>query len=267
MSIFNFLRSSFNEKKMLDGLSNEEYSRLKTYPRFTPTNTILFGNKISMPDVPTFLSSFDEIFNKEVYKFIGNDKNITMLDCGANIGLATLYIKRKFPNSHIISFEPDPQIFNALQENVINQKLSNVEVRNEAISNKETKLNFYLEGGHSGMIVENNLSEKVIEVNAVRLKDVMMQFNEITFLKIDIEGHEKIVIPDIASELGKVKYLFFEYHSIMDEVQTLDELLRVVRDAGMKYYIKESVNKQFPFVDREIFLKMDLILNIFCYRD
>ena len=124
-----------------------------------------------------------------------------------------------------------------------------------------------MEGGHSGMITNEAVSENIVSVKSVRLKNVLAELEELTFLKLDIEGHETIVIPDIAEELKKVKFLFLEYHSFIDCEQQLDALLSIVSKAGFRYYIKESANKKFPFIEKELFLKMDLLVNIFCYRD
>jgi len=260
-------KSADNKQNRNLPISEDERNRLSSTKRFTHTQTKLFGKDFFIVDPLTFLSSLDEIFLKEIYKFETNSKNVIIIDCGANIGLASIYFKMKLPSAKIISFEPDPDIFNALKKNISSQQLDNIELRNEAVSYQNTIMNFHSEGGHSGMLLEEVSPTKNIQVKAVRLKEILKDLPEISFLKIDIEGYETFVIPDIADELNKVKFMFLEYHSFIDKEQTLDELLLLIRKAGFKYYIKESANKQFPFIQRELFLKMDLILNIFCYRD
>lgn len=260
-------KSINKNKKENQFITEAERRRLESTKRFTPSQTEFFGKKFIIVDALTFLSSLDEIFSREIYKFEFKGRDITIIDCGANVGLASIYFKMEYPSSKIISFEPDPDIFNALKQNITNQGLTNIELRNEAVSIQDKIMNFYSEGGHSGMILEKENSVKNIQVKAIRLKELLKQLPEITFLKIDIEGHEEYVIPDIADELSKVKFMFLEYHSFIDHEQMLDELLLIIRKAGFKYYIKESSNKRLPFIQRELFLKMDLILNIFCYRD
>ncbi|RAO67067.1 uncharacterized protein BHQ10_003079 [Talaromyces amestolkiae] len=41
-----------------------------------------------------------------------------IIDAGANIGLFTLYMKQKYPNSKILAFEPAPQLFGLLCRNL-----------------------------------------------------------------------------------------------------------------------------------------------------
>ena len=229
------------ENQENNGLAKQEYERLRNQPRFKSDGTLLFGHRFRLVDATTFLNSYDEIFIGEIYKFNPKKKSdILIIDCGANIGLATLYFKRKFPGSKIIAYEADPNIFNVMKDNVSSFGYTDVSVINEAISDKDGEINFHLEGGHSGMIVQNADQSNVVPVRSIRLKNVLNQFDEITFLKIDIEGHETNVIFDIGPELQKVQYLFLEYHSFMHSEQQLGEILNTITRAGMRYYLKEA---------------------------
>ena len=62
----------------------------------------------------------DEIFNKEIYNVTINPgvTSPTIFDLGAHIGLSVLYFKIKYPNSRIVAFEPNSNIFPILQENI-----------------------------------------------------------------------------------------------------------------------------------------------------
>lgn len=116
------------------------------------------------------------------------------------------------------------------------------------------------------MIAGAGDAHKNITVKITRLKEVIDAFDHIDFLKIDIEGHEHKVIPDIANSLKNVDHLFLEYHSFLGQQQELSDILQVISAAGMRYYLREAYAKPDPFISREIFLNMDLLVNIFCYR-
>jgi len=248
-------------------IQKSERLRLQKLPRYQYTETLLKGSKVCVVDANTFLSSLDEIFSEEIYKFNTSDNVINIIDCGANIGLATIYFKMNYPAAKVIAFEPDPQIFKVMKNNILSFGFKDVDFRNEAISDSDGLINFHTEGGHSGMIVKESKTNDVVSVKATRLKSVMEQMGEITFLKLDIEGHEVNVLPDIAEQLKRVKYLFLEYHSFIGTDQKLGELLKIIEQAGLRYYLKEAYNKPFPFINREIFLKMDFLVNILCYRE
>lgn len=252
--------------KVEQGLSKKEFIRLQKMPRFVPSSTILFNKTIKMGDALTFLSSYKEIFLTDIYKFNTESEDITIIDCGANIGLASIYLKKAFVKAKIVAFEPDPNIFQILQSNITSFGFDDVTCRNEAVSDRDATLNFWLEGGHSGMLIGEDEGRKSAKIKAIRLKSFLQEYENITFLKIDIEGEEVNVIPDIAEELKRVDYLFLEYHSSINQEQQLAKLLSTVSSAGMRYYIKEATDKRYPFVDEEIFLGMDMLINIFCYR-
>ena len=265
-NIINGKRRNFSVFEKI-GINRKELKRLRSLPRFTRDRTLIFERELNFVDCPTFLSSLKEIFIDEIYKFHSGKAIINIIDCGANIGLATLYFKKLFANAHIVAFEPDPNIFRVLEQNISSFGYQNVLLKNEAVSNSNSVISFHLEGGHSGMIVDHENAENVIQIKSKRLNDVLEQYQRITFLKMDIEGHEVNVITDIANSLHKVDYLFLEYHSFINSDQKLQQILAIITEAGFRYYIKEAFNKRFPFIEKEIFLKMDLLLNIFCYRD
>lgn len=265
-SFKNVLQPAANANNGL--IDNKELRKLRSLPRYKSYDTFLFKNKLHIVDSVTYLSSLYEIFESGIYKFEPKDtENISIIDCGANIGLATIYFKNRFPKAKIISYEADPDIFKALEKNIISFRYNDVEAVNAAVSDKEGIINFHIEGGHSGMISDDGGPLDTISVKSIRLKNVLARYNNVTFLKIDIEGHEDHVLPDIAEELKKVQYLFLEYHSFLDKQQQLDVLLKIIEQAGFRYYLREAYNKMFPFINREIFLNMDFLVNIFCYRD
>ena len=49
-----------------------------------------------------------------------------VIDCGANIGVATLYFKTVAPEARVIAFEPEPTAYELLRENVERNRLTDV---------------------------------------------------------------------------------------------------------------------------------------------
>jgi hypothetical protein len=60
--------------------------------------------------------------------------------------------------------------------------------------------------------------------------------------------------------------MFIEYHSFIGQKQQLAILLKIIEECGFRYYLKEAYNKKFPFIQREIFIGFDFLVNIFCYK-
>ena len=101
-------------------------------------------------------------------------------------------------------------------------------------------------------------------IKVVRLRDYLDQ--RVHFLKLDIEGAESVVIPDIADESQNVDNLFIEYHS-RDERQALDAIFRALADGGFRTYIESGPRLAVQlFVERGSHKGMDTLLNIFAVR-
>lgn len=224
----------------------------------------LFGKKLKINSFFWYLHGLEEIFIDEIYRFNSLTETPRIIDCGANIGLSIIYFKKLFPKSKITAFEPDLEIFEILEQNISTFRHGDVEIINKAIWNKNGYISFLASGGVSGRIKASSTSGGVSEVQTFRLKDMLDE--KIDFLKIDIEGAEFEVIKDCASKLSNVKNLFIEYHSLEENEQSLDEILKIIKDSGFKYYIKEAWNNQpMPYVNKRTNL-FDLQLNIFGYR-
>jgi FkbM family methyltransferase len=247
-------------------LSLWERKRLEYFPRYKHTHSPLLGKSVELTDSFWYLFSHREIFIDEVYKFEANSETPLIIDCGANIGLSIIYFKNLYPNSRIIGFEPDPEIFRVLQTNVNTFGFTNVELWQKALWNSDTGVLFRSEGSLGGAIGAPGIAkDEMIQVQSVRLGNFLNQ--KVDFLKIDIEGAEYEVLQDCEEGLEKVDYIFVEYHGKPAKPQMLPELLKIIECAGFRYHIKDANPVRHPLVKYERNRYYDLQLNIFCYRE
>lgn len=223
----------------------------------------LFGNFVSFSAPFWFLHSLNEIFIDEVYKFKPSDEKLQIIDCGANIGLSVIYLRKLFPNANITAIEPDKKVFSQLEHNLNNFKLKNVELLNVAAWINDSPISFESDGGLGGKITDKATDSTL--VNTVRLKDLVKK-EKTFFLKMDIEGAEYEVLKDMKDELKNIENLFIEFHTGFEEKNKLAEILSWLEDAGFKYYIKEAWNNM-PNPFTKVYKGgYHLQLNIFCYR-
>lgn len=242
-----------------------ETDRLRQLARYVSASTIIFEKEIKLTDAASFLFMYDEIFNKQIYKFETRNAQPRIIDCGSNIGLSIIYFKQLFPNASIIGFEPDANVFAALSNNIKQFGFTDVELKQKGVWDCETTLRFFSEGADGGRVALNSDKEKIIEIKTERLKDYLNEHTE--FLKIDIEGAETRVLLDCADNLKNVDRIFVEYHSFTNNKQTLHELLETLNKAGFRYNIQHiGVFSQTPFISVQTSLNIDNQLNIFAYR-
>ena len=250
--------------KVNSQVSNKK--RDKPFPRFTPTERIFLDRTLYIHDIASFYLGKKEIFNSQVYKFRARHDKPYIIDCGANLGMSIIYFKELYPKANITAFEADDYIFSFLKKNMQSFRYEDVEIVNKAVWNKEEELTFFAEGGAGGRLELLGKEKNIKNVKTIRLKN-WLKNKKVDFLKMDVEGAEFEVIEDCRDELKNVETIFIEYHSFSAKKQNLHILLSILHEAGFRYHIKEAFTRQFPFVDNELNVDMDLQLNVFGYRD
>ena len=232
--------------------------------KYHPLRITFGGRPMQVADADSFLGAYKEIFFDRVYAFSSATPRPLIIDGGANIGLATLFFKRIYPQSRVIAFEADPSIFELLKQNIGSFHLPNVQLVNAALWNSDTSLSFTAEHGASGHIATFTDTGDSVPVSAMRLKSWLHE--KIDFLKLDIEGAEYEVLDDCREELRNVQNLFVEYHSPASSEQRLSRILDILSGAGFRYQIHEAFTLPHPFLDRRLASQMDLQLNISAFR-
>jgi len=242
-----------------------EIERLQRLPRRTSAATDVLGPPTHIVDAASFLSAYRAIFEQEIYMFEPAQSPPHILDGGANVGLATLYWKRQFPDAQITAFEPDPEIFETLGKNVEQHGCDDVTLVPKGLWSEEGKLEFEpdgADGGHMADVTDGETEKRSVPVTRI----VPYLDGRIDMLKLDIEGAEVEVLLDAAGYLGSVQNLFVEYHSYVGKEQRVDDILRVLRQAGFRIHVQPELVADQPFVQRLESYGMDNRLNIFAYR-
>jgi FkbM family methyltransferase len=220
-----------------------------------------------VPDVASFLSSYESIFVQEAYGFRVDDPRPAILDCGANIGLSVLYFKRLYPQSRITAFEADPAIHRVLVRNLADNGVQGVEVINAAVWSSETTLPFSVEGADAGRLDVGG-DRNLTTVRTVRLRDYL-EGRKVDLLKLDVEGAEAEVVLDCAEALTGVRAAFVEHHSFPGRKQELGRLIQVMEAAGFRVHVSPALASPSPLrrlrVDET--LRMDMRLNLSFWRD
>lgn len=189
------------------------------YQRFIKKKKLLqikvpgLSDKVSIRNHTSDIPLFANIFILREYNVPLDGQVKTIIDCGANIGLASLYFISKFPNAEIIAIEPEENNYQLLKHNL--ESYENVRCLNKGVWSTSTNLEVINanHGNHAFMVKESSISsERSIE--AVSIDDILNEFqlSEIDILKIDIEGSEEQVFLSDPTWLKKVRMIFCEIH-------------------------------------------------------
>ncbi|MGH7087449.1 MAG: FkbM family methyltransferase [Stellaceae bacterium] len=119
----------------------------------------------------------------------------TFIDVGANIGYYSVHVAKNEVVSKLVAFEPDSRNCDQLAANLFLNGLSDrVNVHRVALTNRTGKVTFNAFPDTSTGQSRISLNGVGIEVDAVRLDDVLALKNENVAIKIDVEEHEQSVV-------------------------------------------------------------------------
>ena len=184
-----------------------------------------------------------EIFFKGEYRFTARTEAPVIVDCGANIGLATLFFKHFYPQARITAFEADPNIADVLKANIANNNLRDVEVQNLMLANTEGESTFFVANDPAGSLMGSANPNRVFDhrevtVPAARLSRFIK--GPVDFLKLDVEGSEFDVLEDLieTGSLSQIASMVIEYHhKIGSSPSRLSRFLGTLEDHGYEYQI------------------------------
>lgn len=162
------------------------------------------------------LSIFDEVVLLDGYGFQLKEPPATIVDAGANIGLATLWFKKRYPAARIIAVEPDAENYALLQRNV--QGLSGVETIRAAIVPTDGPVGWATDGLRHSSFHAREWREGELGVEGISMNTLLQRFGleHLGLLKLDIEGGEKALFEatDLAW-MDRVDTLAVELHDRM----------------------------------------------------
>jgi FkbM family methyltransferase len=186
---------------------------------------------------------FSEIFIEDCYYFQADNQRPFIIDCGGNIGIATLYFKKLYPLAEIIVFEPEPHSFQLLQQNITANNLTHIQAINRALSDKNGMCFFNDQykgstGAHLIFKTGAVADSKTIPVVSDVLSSYITQ--PVDLLKLDVEGAEGFVLKDLASagKLSLIKKMIIEFHPHCP--MPLGTFLTILENHNFDYRIRKG---------------------------
>ena len=211
-------------------------------PRFTPGRIRLMDLDVRYADLLTLCPQWDDLFVKRTLAFTTPSPAPRILDCGANIGLASVCFLRAHPKARITAFEADPALFDILTDNLRANGAAAVETRHAALWTSTGTVTFHCEGSDSGMVgtLPGAIAGDARTVPSLRLRDVIDE-GPVDLLKLDIEGAEDVVLADCAQVLHRVKAIVMDLHEFDPAERQAPRVLELLARSGFRYAIDEFV--------------------------
>lgn len=165
------------------------------------------------------------------------DDGDIVIDIGANVGMVSIYLAKKFPNIKIYSFEAHPNTYSNFIKNIEANNVSNIFPHNLAVSSKDNELltitldiintgssSFFKDGGFMSENVNTICLDTIVKNNNIK---------KIKYLKIDCEGAEFDILENsnMINEV-EIENIGIEIHSFMKshgkDVESLKNLVKKI---------------------------------------
>ncbi len=191
------------------------------------------------------------LFEKQLMKYLENyircncDKNGTFLDIGAHTGTYTIYFKDYFKN--IYSFEPNPEVYGALEGSIaLNKRINdetNIKAYNFGLGSPLQKgiQTLYIDSidGGSASLIKMKKVQQSYQVEIKTLDELNIE--NVTFIKLDIEGNEMNFFLGAINTLKRCSSLIiFEQNNGIGEQEQ-----KFLSELGYEIKYIEGINNMF----------------------
>jgi len=166
---------------------------------------------------------FSEMFEHKCYDVDLPSSPRTILDAGANIGLAGLFFARKYPDAEIACVEPMPDNVRVLEWNLeangVNARIvaKALSVEDGTVTMQRAKFDY----GHKVSSIQfgKRVTGETLEVAAISVPSLMRDYgwSRIGLLKMDVEGYEGILLRQKCEWLDRVDAMCIECHEEFGE--------------------------------------------------
>lgn len=190
----------------------------------------------------------DEIFVQEAYAFDAVRDDPLIIDCGGNIGMATLYFKKRYPKARITVLEPNPACAELLRRNIEVNHLSDVQVIEAAAWSRAGSKMMYPEINEDPeftlgtTLIENlwgdDLTGPGFPVRTVQLSSILRGPTD--FMKMDVEGAEETVLRELGESVSHLRELIIEYHGTAsgEPINSLGRIVSLLEGHGFEVHLQ-----------------------------
>jgi FkbM family methyltransferase len=176
-----------------------------------------FSIRVPSTDIPTF----HQIFQLQQYECQYARAPLTLIDAGANIGLASIYFASLFPNLSIIAIEAEQSNFSLLTHNV--KRFDNVTPVFCALWNRDIAIDVIDSGsGNWGFTTKepgchnSSTNSFVHTIPGRTICSIMQEYGikRLDILKMDIEGAEREVFRGDLAWIHDTDAIIVELHEV-----------------------------------------------------
>ena len=157
-----------------------------------------------------------------------------VIDVGANIGITSVALAKRIRRvGRLHSFEPVPEYFDILKDNVSSNRLGNVKVYELAVTDRVGRAPFYQKEFSSGIVFEEGARKLEVSTTSMDrfLDDKKIERTDL--INMDCEGSELLVLKGAKETLRKNKVKIFceIHHDFLKQLgQSVEDIVECLRE-------------------------------------
>ena len=203
-----------------------------------------------MYDKAAAFYQYEEELKADVVQYL--KRGGVFFDVGANIGLISFFVKKFYPESPIVAFEPGKTVGQCLKKTVEVNKISDFTIVSKGVSDKTGVAEFFIDpkstGGSSLVRKHFEKNQNNIErIELISLDDYIAETNIIpSLIKVDVEGAEELVVAGALKLIRTHKPTFI----IESDNRKILENIQLWRESFEGYKFRAVGEKEFHSVSQ-----------------
>jgi FkbM family methyltransferase len=204
-----------------------------TWPRRQPSRLMVGTKTLRYADMHSFFYQTKQIFGERLYDFRSEHAAPVIIDCGAHIGLASLFFKECYPAACIRAFEADAALAEMARANFETFDAGDIDIKAVAVWTHDKGVTFSHSADDAGHVGTSGTT-----VPSVRLK-TLLEGDIVDMLKVDVEGAEFDLIIDCGQALRNVRRMIIEVHAMHADRAPIGKLLAALEYADFRYTLTD----------------------------
>ena len=185
-------------------------------------------------------------FDYWMYQYLPREGD-TIVDVGAGTGWETLLFSRSVGKSgRVISIEAHPRVFRCLSKMCAENRLENVTLVQAAVGDQEGEVQLSDSPEHEANSIIGLVSGIRVECTTLDYIFRSLELSRVDFLKMNIEGAERLALSGMGEMLRKTKNVCIACHDFLandggpDELRTKADVIAFLKQNGFVVSLRES---------------------------
>ncbi len=248
-------------------------SAVRDWPRRKPGVLVVDHKTLRYADLHSLYHQIRQIYGEQLYAFSSRRDDPRIIDCGAHVGVASLFFKERYPAARITAFEADAAIADMCRANLKAFGHADVTVTHAAVWTHENGVNFAASNDDAGHVADagadTGANTGAATTPSVRLKALLAE-GPVDLLKLDVEGAEFAIVADCGASLAVVDRLVIELHAMDGARPRIGALLAILEAQGFRYVLGDLHQARWLDTDPTPFsacATARFIITVYAWRD